>query len=272
MTNALYTLLAQFQPDPDALLRAITPLMTDDMLMSIAIADYGMGVEAHFAALKTIRDENFVPIPMQWEPHEVLTLTHWSEPDKYWAGRPERLKLEHLERAFACTVLLRAEANPENDGLPVGACDICAPLLDSLPHLDQGLHHPAIQFFAWCALNNHTFEIPDHPFINIALLLLLLRTGKKFTRGELRTLVNAVYDQVIYISKAYPATPRSDDKAQWLTWLTYYAQRHVYWQAFGAEIARYAETYNVAEGRLFLCALTRHLVEIPGKDQPAKID
>src|SRR5438105_12750580 len=109
-------LIKTFPPYPDALLAKAGELVTDDMLEEISGADYGMDADAHFAALLTIRDQVRVTAPMPWEPKEVLELVRWSQPeDPRWkpGGTGER---GHIMRAFCCAALLRAAAEPANNG------------------------------------------------------------------------------------------------------------------------------------------------------------
>ena len=67
-------------PHPDALLRAISPHITDGMLEEIAHVDYHEEVEGHLAGLLPIRNEARFPTSMQWCPGEVLALTRSSRP------------------------------------------------------------------------------------------------------------------------------------------------------------------------------------------------
>src|SRR5437667_4516329 len=70
-----------FPPRPDELLARVSALVTDEMLLEISEADYGMDADKHLAALRGIRDLVRLPSPLEWEPVEVLELERWSDPD-----------------------------------------------------------------------------------------------------------------------------------------------------------------------------------------------
>ena len=59
---------------------------------------------------------SLIPNPLRWEPREVLELTRWSRPDDP-SWRPGSPGLPgHLQRAFACAVLLRWPNGPNSNG------------------------------------------------------------------------------------------------------------------------------------------------------------
>ena len=57
--------LAAFPPAPDALLSAACALVSDEMLVDISNADYGVDASKHLAALRQIRDLVRVPVPLE---------------------------------------------------------------------------------------------------------------------------------------------------------------------------------------------------------------
>jgi hypothetical protein len=102
------------EPSDWPLLDLMVEHIDDSILAEIAIKDYGHDAEIHLAALHQIRAKN-IPVPLKWHPGEVLCLTRWTE--------LESLKLldggistrNHWMRLFACTALIWASLEPEND-------------------------------------------------------------------------------------------------------------------------------------------------------------
>jgi hypothetical protein len=256
-------LLEKLDPDPDSLLIAISKHVDDSMLMNIAHAEYGMGDAQNFEQLRKIRDEQAVFAPMHWNPKEVLELTRRIRPNKMHLSPRKFLEL-HRMRAFACAALLRAMAEPINDANFSGDNDTIAPLLESLAVLGIKLQKEALRFFAWRAQRLPPYDASEATFYVLALLILLLRTQTNVSRVELKTIIDWIYEKVraayerqFPISKARFNQART--KAQWLTWLTVYTQRHMIWQDLGMEIATLAENCGNSEGRQNLKALARHL-------------
>jgi hypothetical protein len=107
-------LLAAFPPSNQRLLDVTRRQIDDEMLLEIAMADYGIDAEIHLAALRPIRETGVVPEPLDWHPGEVLELTRYCDPDHpdpppFRPGPAGRRG--HQIRAFACAVLLRAGAD-----------------------------------------------------------------------------------------------------------------------------------------------------------------
>lgn len=101
-----------FPPSNYRLLDVARRSVDDSALRTISEADYGIGAEAHFAELRSIRDSGIVPSPLT--SGEVLALTVYSEPvfsqPHGDAREPDGLdERGHRARAFACAVILRAE-------------------------------------------------------------------------------------------------------------------------------------------------------------------
>src|SRR4029077_11198042 len=110
-------LIAAFPPSADLLLERARQQTDDAMLEEIARADYGFEADELIVELRAIRDEGIVPDQMRWQLVEVLELTRFSNPE-----RPNLPPFEpgptgprgHQTRLFACAVLLRAAAAPQN--------------------------------------------------------------------------------------------------------------------------------------------------------------
>jgi hypothetical protein len=123
--------------------------VTNDMLEEISQADYGMGAEAHLAALVALRDEMHVPAPMPWEPKEVLQLVRWSQPDDPNVQNASTGERGHTIRAFCCAALLRAAAEPANEGYFDGENSTLIQLIESALSLERGLPELAGRFLTW---------------------------------------------------------------------------------------------------------------------------
>jgi hypothetical protein len=175
-TNTIPPILVEaFPSNADAALAKAAELVTDDMLDEISRADYGMDADAHLAALLPIRNEVRVPAPMPWEPKEVLALVRWSQPeDPAWkpGSTGER---GHIMRAFCCAALLRAAAEPENDGYFDGENQTLIQLIESALFLNRELPEAAGSFLTWRIpqLRSDDDERPFFAFGLVALALLL---------------------------------------------------------------------------------------------------
>lgn len=147
-------LLNQFEPEPDGLLCEISKHVSDDMLEVIAAADYGMDIEKHMAALRSIRDEGMFPSKMYWYPAEVLELIRWSEPENpEW--KPGRTgEFGHWMRAFSCAALLRATREPYNYGDGLATDSTLVQLILSLHALPVDLTRHAVRFLAWLLIHS----------------------------------------------------------------------------------------------------------------------
>lgn len=148
-------LLSRFEPDGDALLRAISAHVTDEMLEFISRADYGWDAEDHLAALRSFRDTGTLPDNPGWVPMEVLELIRWSEPENPdW--KPGRTgEFGHWIRAFSCAAILRAEQEPWNYHYnDDSTCSTAIQLLLSLESLPVDTTHDAARNFAWLILKS----------------------------------------------------------------------------------------------------------------------
>lgn len=254
-------LLQKLNPAAESLLAALSKHVDDEMLMSIALIDYGMNTEEHFAALCQIRDDQVVFAPMEWEPKEVLSLTLWSNPGKLYEGQiisDEKLLKEHLIRAFAAAALLRAMKEPPNSDYFNGDNHAIAVLLDSLSALAPSIQREALRFFAWSVQTLADWNASENPFYVLALLVLVLRTRAALTHNDLKAIIRWVFAEVNKV-REYPSKRNADHK-QWLPWLTLYDMRHEMWQKIGLEIMSLADQYP--ENCRNLKALARHLETI----------
>ena len=168
-----HALLDGFVHHRHELLEQLARFVHDGLLRAIAEADYGMNVEEHLAALRQIHAGQ-IPVPIKWEPREVLELVRWSQPDGP-NGRGEGKDAGrdgHLQRAFACTALLLIAAEPENSGRLMGSeKDSIIQLIGSVLALDLKLQRPALRLLSERIL---TLDLGDAelPFFALGILLL----------------------------------------------------------------------------------------------------
>jgi tetratricopeptide (TPR) repeat protein len=92
--------------DAGALLEWLRPQMTEARISAIADADGGFDRDDHLVALRGIVDSGRIPVPLEWEPREVLSLSQWAE----------GLDVDHVQRAFCGTVLCLAKLGPDPRG------------------------------------------------------------------------------------------------------------------------------------------------------------
>jgi hypothetical protein len=148
-------LLNQFEPEPDGLLHEISRQIDDQMLESIAAADYGgSGQEEHLAALRQIRDTGTFPKEICWYPAEVLELIRNSNPEDH-NHKPGAIgPFGHWIRAFSCAALLRASREPYNYlGDPAPDYSLIQ-LIHSLRVLPVDFSPQATRFLAWLLLHS----------------------------------------------------------------------------------------------------------------------
>lgn len=145
-------LMEAFPPSEEELLDLARRKMDDSMLGRIAGADYGHMADEMFAELKPIRDQMIIPAPMHWQLKEVLELTRWSGPEIF-EGFPLGLSPEdwraHQIRLFACTVLLRAAAEPANEQIDTASEATLAHCLVSARVLGDSMSEAAARFLTW---------------------------------------------------------------------------------------------------------------------------
>ena len=142
------------------------------MLREIAAADYGEDADEHLSQLLAIKNGT-IPTPMQWEPKEVLELIRWSEPeDPTWSPGSTSHR-GHWMRLLSCAVLLRAEAEPANEGRFTGEDSTVIQLVDSAIKLGDDATNAALQFLCWC-MQSPGFDDGDRPYFAIAIQILLV--------------------------------------------------------------------------------------------------
>ncbi len=164
--------LARLNPLDRPLLELVFRSVDDSMLREIAEADYGFGVEAHLEALLAIKN-GLIPAPMEWEPHEVLAVTRWTEPDEAGATWECTGDRGHWKRLWACAVLIRAGAEPDNDNRVMSEDDTIIQLVASAMRLGHEASQAALQFLCW-HLEYRVVELGPSPYSAVAAVLLCL--------------------------------------------------------------------------------------------------
>lgn len=225
--------LSRFNPSERVLFDWLRKRVNDSMLREIAEADYGMDAEEHFKALVKLRDGEKLPVPLRWVPREVLELIRWSKPDEPSCKPGCRSSRDHLKRAFACTLLLRAAAEPENIGYTSGENETIIQLVESAIALGNEATEVALSFLCWCF--PRVSALDERPFYAMAILLLQVFLSKHDKQGE-ELLVTC--DWVINEE----ARVRSNDvwnlaiSNWWLLGLTFHNQRHQAWESLTRKI------------------------------------
>ena len=164
--------IGQLEPSKDELLQIVFSRVDDSMLREIAAADYGQDVDEHLKQLLAIKHGK-VHVPMRWEPREVLELIRWSEPeDPTWSpgSTGER---GHWMRLFACSALLRAAAEPANEGYFMGEDSTIIQLVDSGIKLGKKTATATLRFLSWC-MQQRSPNSYDRPYFAVAILILLV--------------------------------------------------------------------------------------------------
>ncbi|MFB9445641.1 hypothetical protein Dvina_33385 [Dactylosporangium vinaceum] len=164
MTGTDRDLFAALGPDERALLAWVAPQLDADAIDTIAAADYGADIPQYRRALTELVHSPWLPDHLIGNPAEVLALTRWTAPAD---------RRGHLQRLFACTLLVRAVTA---DGNPV---DSLAPLVDSARELAAPARDAAVRFLAWCRLHRpgDWRDDPSSPmFLTLAVLLLSAET------------------------------------------------------------------------------------------------
>lgn len=169
-------ILDRFNPTDEDLLKQVFCHVDASMLREIAEADYGMDVDEHLNALGKIKIDN-IPAPMKWEPKEVLELIRWSEPeDPNWSPGSMGLR-GHWMRLFSCAILVRAAAEPANDGYFTGEDSTIIQLVDSAIKIGESTSLAALRFLCW-RMQYRCLDDWDRPYFAVAILLLAASLGK----------------------------------------------------------------------------------------------
>ena len=167
-----------------ALFDSLNARITRHHLVDIAGSD-PFGAHAHFPVLVRIRLSGQVPPRLSFDPGEALRLARWGTGPG----------VDHLARAWCCTVLVICPTDDYDGGLP----DMAAQLVESCLVLGGDAPESAERLFAWRAISDDPAEAarrrPDdggHPDKVALLAMLLLRAATDPTDPRLGDLVRAV--------------------------------------------------------------------------------
>ncbi|WP_345682466.1 hypothetical protein [Novipirellula caenicola] len=169
-------LLDQHEPSSTELLRIASSHVDDAMRREIAAADYGQDFDEHLEQLTAIRSGKILA-PMRWEPKEVLELIRWSEPeDPTWSPGSTGDR-GHWMRLFACGTLLRAAAEPANEGYFTGEDSTTVQLIDSAIKLGEKTSIAVLKFLCWC-MQTRSLGDWDRPYFAVGIMVLLVRLNR----------------------------------------------------------------------------------------------
>lgn len=168
--------LEHLQPSNKELLQLVNQQVDDSMLQEISEADYGNDRDEHLKLLYEIKAGKF-PAPMEWIPTEVLELIRFSNPeDSAW--KPGAVgERGHWMRLFSCTVLIRAEVVPENNGRFIGEDTTVIKLVDSALKLGNEASMAALKFLSW-RIETQPLNKWDRMYFAPAVLILLVALNK----------------------------------------------------------------------------------------------
>lgn len=144
--------LKLFPPAKTLLLDQVRKQVDDQMLHDISMADYGCDADKALSALLPIRDRGEISPELGWHPLEVLELTCWRQIPVSEAGVPEEVQAierAHLNRLFACSVLLLASCDPECSHENISLETILAIALESASFLGDSMNQAMAQFLSW---------------------------------------------------------------------------------------------------------------------------
>jgi len=178
MADLDVSVLDAFAPNAYGLVRRISRRISDRLLDNIAVADYGHDADAHYAAIRKVRDGGPIDAPLLWVPKEALELRRWTEPDAVnRSGREGELAgLEgHWVRAFSCAVLMKAYGDPETGPLVDGESATCVQLIESCAALDEDVSREAMGALAWL-LPRAKRDWGERNYVGIALLYVALKS------------------------------------------------------------------------------------------------
>ncbi len=202
--------------DPARLLDLLRPQLDRPVLRGIAQADYGSEEPRHLSALLAIWESGLVPYPLPWHPREVLELVRWDEGDD----------VDHLRRAFACTVLCVEATGPDyRDGMGqtiAVALESCRVLGREAVEAYEELTAALIQAHEDCA-EGALFGL---------LGLLLARASLDPADPRLPGLVARIESLEIEHAGDDYARPEHG----WLLGTTYFDQRHALWRQLSEDI------------------------------------
>ncbi len=244
-------LIAAFPPSATLLLDLARRQTDDVMLAEIARADYGCQADEMMAELRPIRDMGVVPAVIPWQLWEVLELTRYSNPESpnpppFEPGPTGRRG--HLTRLFACAVLLRAEAEHEEDDVTWDST--LAQCLASAKVLGEEMSDAAARFLTY-RVTRRDKRCPEPTLLALGLLILAarLRAGR-IAEPVLGTIADWVLARESLERVEFPPNP-GEPRPSW------FSLQVGFWQPLAAELSDVAKAVrdDVVQTNLQLCAL-----------------
>jgi hypothetical protein len=169
-----------------------------------------MDFDQHFAALEAIRTAGTIPQPLDWFPLETLQLARWLDgPD-----------VDHLSRAFVCTVLCIDDAGPMSR--TYGNESTLAVLLESCFVLGIEAVDALIELLA--AMADAYGDVDMRLFAELALVLAAAWRDP----GDPR--IPLLVDRLVHDEPLHRRTATLVSEG-WLLGITNFDQRHATWRA-----------------------------------------
>ncbi len=247
---------APIEPHPGLLLAKLARQVDEAMLRDIAEADYAQQANEHYAVLRRMRDEGFVPMP-EWVPQEVLELIRWSQPDQPgWmpGGQGER---GHWMRAFCCASLLRM-AGEKGMRPHVSFNETTVALVASLDTLNAGLWAETGALLNWF-IDRLAMERDrgEEPFIGVALLYCALHVAA-VPDPSITALCRWTIDREQ--EEAFGPMGAANDGG-WLHRISHHDQRRETWRTVGRRMASLDLSFRSVELREWVALIATSLAE-----------
>jgi hypothetical protein len=230
-SRVINLLLYRLDPSETALLDCLSSRIDDVLLWEIAAADYGIQKEDYFTALKRIRDEQVISVPLDWVPLEVLNLTRWTEPINPYQNSGRSKRDGHLIRAFACSILLRAD-DPEKLPFTTEENENLIQMIASVLALEREMRESASRFLCWRILRMPPYA-QEAAFFALGLLILRAALFEEGQDGsELKLLADWVVREETRVRRAVFEVEESENWLVGMTsiGLTYSGMRDATWR------------------------------------------
>jgi len=252
-------LVAAFPPSLDGLLDAARRDTDDAMLMDIARADYGEGANEVMPELRAIRDTGIVRDSISSQLYEVLTLTHYSNPEVPEAPplKPGPTDLRGPQTCFfTCALLLYIEREWPREYRWTTDSALANGIV-SAKYLDEDMSAAVGGFLTWRLTDQVEIDGSDAVLLALALLILATRLrSKRFTESNLGAVASwvLVLESFLYKDtyKSYP-----DYAKFWLSPFSVDAVEAGFWRPHAEEFKREVESIidDQVRSDLELCGL-----------------
>ena len=185
-----------FSPDPDALMKKLRPITTDEILKRLSFLDYGRDQDAHFTALLKLRDAPVTQWRLDWHPTEVLKLGIGGAPYPNYGGMAVCDKCTDIRlHAFVlCSIfrLLSLEESSALRGYLLQTISRLVIISEKIPELTPSSLASA---FSWGMLALPKDE--DTVFLALWLIYAVLKDWKSAPNETIECLANWVYSSEV---------------------------------------------------------------------------